>query len=77
MNIDAINWKILDCLQQNARQSNTEIARKVGISSPAVAERIHKMEDMGIIEGYHAKVSYIETGNQLKAAKMILKGSIM
>lgn len=67
MNIDPINWKILDCLQQNARQSNTEIARKVGISSPAVAERIHKMEDMGIIEGYHAKVSYIETGNQLKA----------
>ncbi|HCE54935.1 MAG: ArsR family transcriptional regulator [Lutibacter sp. BRH_c52] len=67
MNIDTINWKILDCLQQNARQSNTEIARKVGISSPAVAERIHKMEDIGIIEGYHAKVCYIETGNQLKA----------
>ncbi len=67
MNIDLINWKILDCLQQNARQSNTEIARKVGITSPAVAERIHKMQDLGIIEGYHAKVSYFETGHQLKA----------
>ena len=67
MNIDLINWKILDCLQQNARQSNTEIARKVGITSPAVAERIRKMEDLGIIEGYHAKVSYFETGHQLKA----------
>lgn len=67
MKIDPINWKILNCLQQNARQTNTEIARKVGITSPAVAERIRKMEDIGIIEGYHAKVSYYETGHQLKA----------
>ncbi len=52
MKIDTINWKILDCLQQNARQSNTDIARKVGISSPAVAERIRKLEDAGIIKGY-------------------------
>lgn len=67
MKIDAINWKILDCLQENARQTNTEIARKVGVTSPAVAERIRKLEDAGIIEGYHAKVSHLETGHQLKA----------
>jgi len=67
MKIDSINWKILDCLQQNARQSNTDIARQVGVSSPAVAERIRKLEDAGIIEGFHAKVSHFETGHQLKA----------
>lgn len=67
MKLDAINWKILDCLQKNARQSNTDIARKVGITSPAVSERIRKMEDAGIIEGYYAKVSHFETGHQLKA----------
>lgn len=67
MKLDSINWKILNCLQENARQSNTEIARKVGITSPAVAERIRKMEDAGIIENYYAKVSYFETGHQLKA----------
>jgi len=67
MKIDTTNWKILDCLQQNARQTNTEIGRKVGISSPAVSERIRKMEDVGIIENYYAKVSYAETGHQLKA----------
>ena len=67
MKVDDISWIILSCLQQNARQSNTEIARKVGITSPAVAERIRKMEDIGIIEGYYAKVSYFETGHQLKA----------
>ena len=37
MKLDVINWKILQCLQKNARQSNTEIARKVGVTSPAVA----------------------------------------
>jgi Lrp/AsnC family leucine-responsive transcriptional regulator len=67
MKVDDINWKILKCLQINARQSNTKIAQQVGITSPAVAERIHKMEDLGIIEGYYAKVSHFETGHQLKA----------
>ena len=67
MKIDDINWKILKSLQQNARQSNTDIAKKVGITSPAVAERIRKMEDAGIIEGYFAKISHTETSHQLKA----------
>lgn len=67
MKIDNINWIILECLQQNSRQSNTEISKRVGISSPAVAERIRKMEDAGIIEGYYTKLSYFETGHQLKA----------
>jgi len=67
MNIDNLNWKILKCLQTNARQSNTEIGRQVGISSPAVSERIKKMEDAGIIEGYNALVSPFEVGYQIKA----------
>ncbi|MDW5290505.1 Lrp/AsnC family transcriptional regulator [Formosa sp. PL04] len=66
MQLDAVNWKILECLQKNSRQSNTVIAKNVGISSPAVAERIRKMEDAGIIEGYITQLSYIETGHQLK-----------
>lgn len=67
MNIDALNWKILNCLQVNARQSNAEIGRKVGISSPAVSERIRKMEDAGIINGYFTNVSPFESGYQLQA----------
>ena len=65
--MDTLNTKILKCLQENARQSNAEIGRKVGISSPAVSERIKKMEDLGIIEGYKAQVSPFELGSQLKA----------
>ena len=67
MSIDSLNWKILKCLQQNARQSNAEIGRTVGISSPAVSERIKKMEDAGIIQGYNTSVSPFEVGYQLKA----------
>ena len=67
MKIDSLNWKILKCLQRNARQSNAEIGREVGISSPAVSERIKKMEDCGIIEGFNTSISAFEAGYQLKA----------
>ncbi|MDO7135380.1 Lrp/AsnC family transcriptional regulator [Algibacter lectus] len=67
MKLDALNIKILKCLQQNARMSNAEIGRQVGITSPAVSERIKKMEDLGIIEEYKAIVSPFELGYQLKA----------
>ncbi len=65
--LDILNQKILKCLQENARQSNAEIGRIVGISSPAVTERIKKMEDIGIISGFTAMVSPYEMGYQLKA----------
>ena len=67
MNIDSLNWKILKCLQTNARLSNAEIGRQVGISSPAVSERIKKMEDAGVIQNYNTLVSPFEVGYQLKA----------
>lgn len=67
MKIDSISWKILQLLQQNARMSNASIGRVVGITSPAVGERIKKMEDSGIINGYYTSVSYMESGYQLKA----------
>ena len=67
MQVDQLNWKILKCLQTNARQSNAEIGRQVGISSPAVSERIKKMEDAGIIQNYNTIVDPFEVGYQLKA----------
>ncbi len=67
MKIDSLNRKILRYLQQNARMSNAEIGRQVGISSPAVNERIKKMEDAGIIKSYFTEVSPFECGYQLKA----------
>ena len=67
----ATKWNLkflyLQQLQRNSRQSNTDIAKVVGLTSPAVAERIKKMEDAGIIKGYHAQLSYYELGYQLRA----------
>lgn len=65
--IDELNRGILNCLQDNARESFANIGRKVGLTAPAVAERIKKMEDLGILEGYKAMVSHALTGHQLRA----------
>lgn len=67
MLIDKLNWKILGCLQDNSRMSNAAIGREVGMTSPAVAERIKKMEDAEIIEGYRTLVSPFKANYQLKA----------
>lgn len=67
INIDELNWEILKCLQANARESFANMGRKVGLTPPAVAERVKKMEDLGIITGYKTEVAYAHVGYQLKA----------
>jgi len=60
--LDEVAWKILECLQQNARVSLAELGRKVGLSTPAVAERVRRLEDAGVITGYHAMVNTAKIG---------------
>jgi Lrp/AsnC family leucine-responsive transcriptional regulator len=52
--LDEVDWRILEELQQNARLSFSEIARRVNLSQPTVAERVRRLEETGIITGYHA-----------------------
>ena len=65
--MDSLNRRIVKCLQVNARQSNAAISRQVGVSAPAVAERIRKMEDLGIIKTHTTFVDTQAFGYQLKA----------
>lgn len=65
--MDKLNWAILEELQKNARISFSEIGRKIGLTSPAVAERVRKMEDSGIINSYKVNLSHQKTGYQLRA----------
>ena len=65
--MDKLNWAILQELQKNARVSFSEVGRKVGLTSPAVAERVRKMEDSGIIESYKVNLAHQITGYQLRA----------
>jgi Lrp/AsnC family leucine-responsive transcriptional regulator len=54
--IDGTDSIILNILQSNARTSNAEIARQVGLAPSAVFERIRKLEERGVIEGYGARI---------------------
>jgi Lrp/AsnC family leucine-responsive transcriptional regulator len=54
--IDSIDKHILTIVQQDARISNAEIARQVGLAPSAVLERLRKLEDRGIIRGYHTEI---------------------
>src|SRR5215467_7996811 len=60
--LDETGWRILQELQQNARLSFSELGQRVGLSSPAVTERVRRMEDAGIITGYHAEVDPARLG---------------
>jgi Lrp/AsnC family leucine-responsive transcriptional regulator len=60
--LDATGWHILRILQEDARTSFSEIGRQVGLSAPAVAERVRRLEDAGIITGYHAEIDPARVG---------------
>ena len=54
--LDRIGRKILVALQENARIPLRRLGESVGLSAPAVAERVKKLEESGIIQGYHARI---------------------
>ncbi len=65
--LDEIGWKIVRELQENARLSYAELGRRVGLSIPAVTERVRKLEDVGIITGYHAAINPEKIGRPITA----------
>lgn len=60
--MDAIGWKIVEILQKDARTSFAELGRTVGLSTPAVAERVRRLEEAGVITGYHASLNLTKLG---------------
>ncbi len=54
--LDSTDWQILEALQEDARLSYREIADRVSLSPPAVTARIKRLEEAGIITGYHASI---------------------
>jgi Lrp/AsnC family transcriptional regulator, leucine-responsive regulatory protein len=75
--LDDIGWHILQELQENARLSFAELGRRVGLSIPAVTERVHRMEDAGIITGYHADLNPEKVGLPITAfIRMNISGNV-
>ncbi|MEL6151413.1 MAG: Lrp/AsnC family transcriptional regulator [Chloroflexota bacterium] len=64
---DDIDWMILDALQEDARQSYTSIGQQIGLSRPAIAERIKRLEDVGIISAYRAVIDPEKLGFNMTA----------
>ncbi len=65
--INEIDIKILNIVQQDARISNAEIARQVGLAPSAVLERVRKLEERGVIRGYAAEIDAAQVGFGLTA----------
>jgi len=65
--LDAMDAKILDILQQDARTTLAEIGRRIHMSQPAVAERVKRMEAANVITGYHAQVNPAALGYSITA----------
>lgn len=64
---DAIDWLLLDELQRDGRLSYNELARRINLSAPAVAERVRRLEQAGVITGYHAHVDPTRAGRTVEA----------
>jgi Lrp/AsnC family leucine-responsive transcriptional regulator len=65
--LDGTDWKLLRELQRDARLSYNELGRRVGLSAPAAAERVRKLEDAGVIMGYGARIDPAKVGMPLLA----------
>jgi Lrp/AsnC family transcriptional regulator, leucine-responsive regulatory protein len=69
--LDATNLLLLEELEADARTSNAELGRRVGLSAPAVAERLARLEESGAITGYRAEIDPAALGYSLSVVLRI------
>ncbi|ANK72423.1 Lrp/AsnC family transcriptional regulator [Ensifer adhaerens] len=69
--LDAIDLKILRELQRDGRMTNVDLAQRVGISAPPCLRRVRKLEETGVIKGYHALLNAPALGFDLVAFCMV------
>ena len=65
--LDRIDYEILSLLQNNARISNKEIARKVGLAASTCLVRIRVLQNTGVITGFHAEIEPVSLGVGIQA----------
>ncbi len=72
MALDALDKAILTALAEDGRQSQVDLAERVPLSPTAIARRIRTLEDDGVIEGYHAKISRRALGLEIMVVVQII-----
>lgn len=65
--MDRIDFEIVECLQNNARISNKELAREIGLAPSSCLERVRRLQREGTLRGYHADVDPGRLGIKLEA----------
>ncbi len=75
--IDAVDRQLIDLLLANGRASYAELARQVGLSSPAVHERVGKLESAGVITGYTAVVDPASVGLDVTALVSVIESDVV
>ena len=65
--LDPVNIRVLEELQSDPRLSMSELGRRVGMSSPAVTERVRRLEEAGVIQGYRLEVNPVALGLPITA----------
>lgn len=73
--LDAVDIKILDILQENGRTKRNALAEAVGLSLPSLSERLKKLEEHGVIEGYYTKLDRKVFGYDLMAFILVVMDS--
>ncbi len=73
--LDDLDIKILNILQKNARAKRNVIAETVGLSLPSVSERLNKLEEKGIIQGYYTKLNRKSFGYDILAYVLVTMDS--
>ncbi|MDN5853181.1 MAG: Lrp/AsnC family transcriptional regulator [Actinomycetia bacterium] len=72
--IDEVNRHILALLDEDPRRSTSELARRIGMSAPAVRERVHRLEEAGVIRGYRLDIDPAAIGLPVAAWVRIRPG---
>jgi DNA-binding Lrp family transcriptional regulator len=71
ISLDAIDRRILAELQSDGRMTNVDLADKVGLTAPPCLRRVRTLEDLGIIEGYHATLNANQLGYAITVFAMV------
>lgn len=74
---DFINEKILEILKENSRITINELSKKINLSAPATRERVNKLEDQDIIDGYTIDINYKKLGYNIEViVEIIIKNNL-
>lgn len=65
--MDELDFKIISILSQNGRITWSELAKELGLSNPAAADRVRRLEEQGVIRGYAAMIDPMTVGSELAA----------